>query len=91
VIGKLGSAPLPDKLAQDIRDLHVKLGEDPDFSQRAVARLLDPDPPASTHFGSPVPSDANGDYEIVGVAEDTVYTSPRWKDHCMYFVPIPAS
>ena len=44
--------------------------------------------PIGRHFGSPVPSDANGDYEIVGVVEDTVYTSLRWNDHRMYFVPI---
>lgn len=28
-----------------------------------------------------------GDYEIVGVVEDTVYTSVRWTDHLMVFVP----
>jgi hypothetical protein len=35
-----------------------------------------------------------GDFEIVGVVEDTAYTSARWKDHPMYFVPMlqrPAS
>jgi macrolide transport system ATP-binding/permease protein len=34
------------------------------------------------------------DYQIVGVAEDTVYSDVRWKDHLMYFVPLlqrPAS
>ncbi|HEX2665429.1 MAG TPA: formate dehydrogenase accessory protein FdhE [Candidatus Acidoferrum sp.] len=51
LIGKLGSAALRDNLAQDIRDLRVELDQDPDFSQRAVAALLDPDAPASTHFG----------------------------------------
>jgi predicted permease len=29
-----------------------------------------------------------GDYEIVGVVEDTAYSDVRWKDHAMYFVPI---
>lgn len=29
-----------------------------------------------------------GDFEIVGVVEDTVYTDVRWKDHSMYFAPI---
>ena len=29
-----------------------------------------------------------GDYEIVGVVEDTAYTDARWKDHAMYFVPM---
>ena len=51
LIGKLGSAALRGNLAQDIRDLQVELGQDPDFSQRTVASLLDPDAPASTHFG----------------------------------------
>jgi macrolide transport system ATP-binding/permease protein len=27
-------------------------------------------------------------YEIVGVVDDTVYTSAYWKDHLMYFVPL---
>lgn len=31
LIGKLGSAPLRDNLVQDIRDLQVELGQDPDF------------------------------------------------------------
>lgn len=43
--------------------------------------------PIGHHFGSPSP-DSTGDFEIVGVVEDTVYTSPRWKDHRMYFAPI---
>ncbi len=30
----------------------------------------------------------SGDYEIVGVVEDTTYTSVRWKDHGMYFIPL---
>jgi macrolide transport system ATP-binding/permease protein len=29
------------------------------------------------------------DYEIVGVVQDTVYQDVRWKDHLMYFVPLP--
>jgi len=29
-----------------------------------------------------------GDFEIVGVVEDTTYTSVQWKNHAMYFVPI---
>jgi len=44
--------------------------------------------PIGRHFGSPAPPEASGDYEIVGVVEDTVYTTVRWKDHRMYFVPI---
>jgi macrolide transport system ATP-binding/permease protein len=37
---------------------------------------------------------ATGDYQIVGVVEDTTYQSVRWKDHQMYFLPMmqrPAS
>lgn len=44
--------------------------------------------PIGRHFGSPAPPEASGDYEIVGVVEDTVYTTVRWKDHRMYFVPM---
>ncbi len=39
-------------------------------------------------------SDSPGDYEIVGVVEDTAYMSVRWKNHAMVFIPImqrPAS
>jgi hypothetical protein len=34
------------------------------------------------------PPESPGDFEVVGVAEDTVYSSVRWKDHSMYFLPI---
>jgi macrolide transport system ATP-binding/permease protein len=43
--------------------------------------------PIGRHFGVPGP-DTSGDYEIVGVVEDTVYTSARWKDHRMFFRPM---
>ena len=33
-------------------------------------------------------AEVRGDFEIVGVVEDTAYTSVRWKDHSMYFVPM---
>ena len=45
------------------------------------------------HFGSPGP-DSTGDFEIVGVVEDSVYTNARWKNHSMCFLPMmqrPAS
>jgi macrolide transport system ATP-binding/permease protein len=48
--------------------------------------------PIGHHFGTGLKS--AGDYEIVGVVEDTAYTDARWKDHAMYFVPMmqrPAS
>ena len=43
--------------------------------------------PIGQRFGQPGPV-STGDYEIVGVVEDTVYTSLRWKDHHMYVVPL---
>jgi macrolide transport system ATP-binding/permease protein len=49
--------------------------------------------PIGRHFGAAGP-ESTGDFEIVGVVEDTVYTTARWKDHRMYFIPImqrPAS
>lgn len=41
--------------------------------------------PIGRHIGQP---DSSGDFEIVGVVEDSVYTTVRWKDHRMYFVPL---
>jgi predicted permease len=43
--------------------------------------------PIGHRFGSPGPK-SSGSYEIVGVVEDTTYTTVQWKDHSMYFVPI---
>jgi predicted permease len=42
--------------------------------------------PIGQHFGGGPKS--SGDFEIVGVVEDTVYTDVRWTDHSMYFVPL---
>jgi predicted permease len=42
--------------------------------------------PIGQHFGGG-PKSA-GDWEIVGVVEDTAYQSATWKDHRMYFVPL---
>src|SRR5277367_187733 len=42
--------------------------------------------PIGQHFGGNGPKSA-GDFEIVGVVEDTAYESVRWKDHAMYFLP----
>ena len=47
--------------------------------------------PIGHHFGS---QSSPGDFEIVGVVADTVYTDVRWKNHAMDFVPMlqrPAS
>lgn len=43
--------------------------------------------PIGHRLGSPGPQ-TPGDYEIVGVVDDTTYTAVQWKDHAMYFVPI---
>ena len=57
-----------------------------------MKKLFNSGNPIGRHFGSG--PDSSGDYEIVGVVEDTTYTSVRWKEHRMYFLPItqrPAS
>jgi ABC-type antimicrobial peptide transport system permease subunit len=41
--------------------------------------------PLGSRIGEP---NSPGDYEIVGVVEDTTYLSVRWKNHMMYFVPM---
>jgi ABC-type lipoprotein release transport system permease subunit len=38
-------------------------------------------------IGRRIGSDDPGEFEIVGVVEDTVYQSVRWTDHLMVFVP----
>ncbi len=43
--------------------------------------------PIGQHFGGGPKS--VGDWEIVGVVEDTAYQSATWKDHRMYFVSLP--
>jgi predicted permease len=43
--------------------------------------------PIGHRIGSPGPQSA-GDFEVVGVVDDTTYTAVQWKDHAMYFVPI---
>ncbi|HET9307573.1 MAG TPA: ABC transporter permease [Candidatus Sulfotelmatobacter sp.] len=62
-------------------------------NQSFVKKLFKPgENPIGRHFGTG-PKHLQ-DYEIVGVVEDTAYTSARWKDHAMYFVPMlqrPAS
>jgi macrolide transport system ATP-binding/permease protein len=48
--------------------------------------------PIGQHFGNGEKS--TGDYQIVGVVEDTTYRSVRWENHQMYFIPLmqrPAS
>src|SRR5579862_138179 len=52
-----------------------------------VRQLFKPgENPLGQHFGGDE-NDA-GDWEIVGVVEDTAYQSATWKDHLMFFVPL---
>lgn len=44
--------------------------------------------PIGRRFGEAGPPESSGDFEIVGVVEDTAYTTVRWKDHSMLFVPM---
>jgi predicted permease len=56
-------------------------------NQSFVRKLFKPgENPIGHHFGSG--PNSTGDYEIVGVVQDTAYTSARWKDHMMYFLPM---
>jgi predicted permease len=43
--------------------------------------------PIGHRFGETGP-ESSGDFEIVGVVEDTAYTSVRWKNHEMCFFPM---
>ena len=43
--------------------------------------------PIGAHFGTNGPA-SKGDYEVVGVVEDTTYSSAKWEDHQMYFLPM---
>jgi macrolide transport system ATP-binding/permease protein len=39
-------------------------------------------------FSGPGQAGLDGSHEIVGVVENTTYTSVYWKDHSMYFLPL---
>src|ERR1039457_5816720 len=61
-------------------------------NQECVKKLFNGENPIGRHFGTG--PESSGDYEIVGIVEDTTYTSVRWKEHRMYFLPMmqrPAS
>jgi macrolide transport system ATP-binding/permease protein len=56
-------------------------------NQAFVRKLFQPgENPIGQHFGGDAKT--AGDWEIVGVVEDTAYQSATWKDHMMYFVPL---
>ena len=43
--------------------------------------------PIGQHMGSAEPA-SSGDFEIVGVVEDSAYSTVRWENHRMYFLPL---
>jgi predicted permease len=53
-------------------------------NQSFVKQFFGKENPLGAHFGNPGRS--SSDFEIVGVVEDTAYSSVRWKDHSMYFL-----
>jgi macrolide transport system ATP-binding/permease protein len=59
-------------------------------NQQFVKQFFGKRNPIGHHFGGSGPGAAgkDGAHEIVGVVEDTTYTSIYWKDHAMYFLPL---
>jgi predicted permease len=56
-------------------------------NQEFVKQFFNGRNPIGHRFGFP-DAGKDGSYEIVGVVEDTTYTSVYWKNHSMYFVPL---
>lgn len=59
-------------------------------NQEFVKQFFGKRNPIGHRFGFSGPTQAafDGAHEIVGVVEDTTYTSIHWKDHAMYFLPL---
>jgi macrolide transport system ATP-binding/permease protein len=59
-------------------------------NQEFVKQFFGKRNPIGHRFGNsgPGPAGRDGAHEIVGVVEDTTYTSVYWKDHAMYFLPL---
>jgi predicted permease len=59
-------------------------------NQEFVKQLFGNRNPIGHRFGFSGPSKVSQDgaHEIVGVVEDTTYTSVYWKNHAMYFLPL---
>ena len=59
-------------------------------NQEFVKQFFSNRNPIGHRFGFSGPGQAgmDGAHEIVGVVEDTTYTSIYWKDHAMYFLPL---
>jgi len=59
-------------------------------NQEFVKQFFGNKNPIGHRFGFSGPGQAglDGAHEIVGVVEDTTYTSIYWKDHAMYFLPL---
>jgi predicted permease len=56
-------------------------------NQEFVKQFFGTRNPIGHRFGYGEPG-KDGNFEIVGVVENTTYTSVYWKDHAMYFVPL---
>jgi predicted permease len=59
-------------------------------NQEFVKQFFGKRNPIGHRFGNSGPGAAgkDGAHEIVGVVEDTTYTSVYWKNHAMYFLPL---
>ncbi len=56
-------------------------------NQEFVKQFFKGKNPIGHRFGNPHPGH-DAEFEIVGVVENTTYTSVYWKDHAMFFVPM---